>query len=304
MVMSQHRTGCRESGYITVTFNCTGTISTVPTEIKMKYKLSLLLLVSCVGWINIGSFMHRKNDIVYISACNGHYHNVAMQHTLRWRSTTVSMSSSNIESNSKGFGVSKKEQSNISIKPTGATKFKHKSGEFAQLLIRESKKFDNIIKLDFNDRVIHDCYARLEGSEVCWFIGKVAHIPEVSMKDAFELYIILLKEYSKSLRPKELAVKSTGVNLQIWYAPGNSEMSVAQNKISLKLYAPVAIGSGNTESQPSDVSKVGAVESFIGFQPEVYQDGEEGFRVLRDSNGQPLGKPFEVTMNSPTSLQS
>ena len=144
MVMSQHRTGCRESGYITVTFNCTGTISTVPTEIKMKYKLSLLLLVSCVGWINIGSFMHRKNHIVYISVCNGHYHNVAMHHTLRWRSTTVSMSSSNIESNSKGFGVSKKEQSNISIKPTGATKFKHKSGEFAQLLIRESKKFDNI----------------------------------------------------------------------------------------------------------------------------------------------------------------
>ena len=268
----------------------------------MKDKLSFLLLVSCVGWINIISLIYR-NDIAH-SACAGLYHNVAMQHTFRWRSTTVSMSSSNIESNSKGFGATKKDQSAISIKPTGAAKFKHKSGQFAQLLMRESKKFDNIIKLDYNERVIHDCYARLEGSEVCWFIGKVAHIPEVSMKDAFELYLVLLKEYSKSLRPKELAVKSTGVNLQIWYAPGNSEMSVAQNKISLKLYAPAAIDSGNTELQPSDVSKVGAVESFIGFQPEVYQDGEEGFRVLRDSNGHPLGKPFEVTMNSPNSLLS
>lgn len=271
----------------------------------MSSSLLLLLMVSCIGWIIISSLIHRNKNIIIHSACKyttGLYHNVAIQqYTFRWRSTIVSMSSNSIESNSsKGFGVSKKEQSTISIKPTGAAKFKHKSGEFAQLLLRESKKFDNIIKLDYNDKVIHDCYARLEGSEVCWFIGKVAHIPEVSMKDAFELYIVLLKEYSKSLRPIELAVKSTSINLQIWYAPGNSEMSVAQNKISLKLYTSAA----NTTSQPYDVSKVGAVESFIGFQPEVYQDGEEGFRVLRDSNGHPLGKPFEVTMKSPDSLQS
>jgi len=263
--------------------------------------MSLLLLVSCVGWMSISSFMNRNHIANNLS--NDLYYGDAIRHTLRWR-TILSVNANNGDI-SKGFGVSKKEDSTISIKPTGSAQFKHKSGEFAKLLMRESKKFDNIIQLD-NDKVIYDCYARLEGSDVCWFIGKVAHIPEVSMKDVFHLYIVLLKEYSKSLRPKELAVKSSGDNLQIWYAPGNSEMSVAQNKISLKLYIHVPIDSVNTQlqSQSSDVSKVGSVESFIGFQPEVYQNGEEGFRVLRDLDGHPLGKPFEVTMNAPNSLQS
>ena len=116
------------------------------------------------------------------------------------------------------------------------------------------------------------------------------------MKDAFTKIEVLLTEYSKSLRPKDLSGPlATNRNLEIWYAPGNSEMTVAQNKISLKKYS-------NEIKDDEDCTST-YFEFDIGFEPEIYQNNELGFRCKRDSNGDPVAAEFEVQTKAPSEMQ-
>jgi hypothetical protein len=103
-------------------------------------------------------------------------------------------------------------------------------------------------------------------------------------------------EYAKALRPKELTsplVIKQASDLQIWYAKGNSEMDVAQNKVSLKRFTPLVL------EEYSHLLESAAVEDFIGLEPEIYQGGEAGFRVQRSESGDPLAPSFEINTQPP-----
>lgn len=100
------------------------------------------------------------------------------------------------------------------------------------------------------------------------------------------------------MRPKELAyAKSSSNNIQLWYAPGNTEMNVAQNKQNLIQY----INNNNQQSQ-NDTNINTSIDNYVGFQPEIYQSGEEGFRVKRDKDGKPLSSAFEVNISNDQTL--
>jgi hypothetical protein len=151
-------------------------------------------------------------------------------------------------------------------------------------LAKQSEIYDNLFKENGNNHHI-DVYCRLNITEVFYFVGKVNYIPTLTANNALLAQKNLIIEYSKSLRPKDLAGPNGMLgDLELWYAPGNSEMNVAQNKI--KLEGPLI---GNEEDMLGIVKP-----KEIGFSPEIYQGGEEGFRCKRDNQGNPLAAVFDV----------
>lgn len=157
-------------------------------------------------------------------------------------------------------------------------------GSFAKVLVKQSEVYDELYKQYENNHHI-DVYCRLNINDIFYFIGKVNYIPTHNAINALLAQKNLMIEYSKSLRPKDLAGPNGMLgNLEIWYAPGNSEMNVAQNKI--KLEGPLI---GNEEDMLGIVKP-----KEIGYSPEIYQNGEEGFRCKRDNEGNPLKQAFDV----------
>ena len=54
--------------------------------------------------------------------------------------------------------------------------------------------------------IARDVYCRLSNDDVFWFIGKVVHDPSaVSTEDAMAVLEPLLREYGRTLRPRDLA---------------------------------------------------------------------------------------------------
>jgi len=82
--------------------------------------------------------------------------------------------------------------------------------------------------------------------------------------------------------------------LEIWLAPGNTEMDVAKNTQALALLPLPPV---------EELPPLTAVSPDIGYEPEIYQNGEQGFRVKRDLLGAPIGKVLEVQMASPAELE-
>lgn len=191
---------------------------------------------------------------------------------------------------SKGFGSKaiNTQQNNVPavepIKLTRKTDTRQVMGNFAKVLAKQSEIYDNLYKENGNDHHV-DVYCRLSISDTFYFVGKVNYISNITTSNALLAQKNLIIEYSKSLRPKDLAGPNGMLgDIEIWYAPGNSEMNVAQNKV--KLEGPLI---GNEE----DV--IGIVkQKEIGYSPEIYQNNEEGFRCKRDNLGNPIKSAFEV----------
>ena len=123
-------------------------------------------------------------------------------------------------------------------------------------------------------------------------MGKIACVP-TNDDDRFIETGLLLKriifEYSKDqLRPQNMGGKYAS-GLELWLAPGDSEMDVATNKVNLE---PIK---GSLSDTPT---KLKADE--IGYDPEVYVGDERvkgGLRVERDENGVTTKPPFEVNLS-------
>lgn len=183
----------------------------------------------------------------------------------------------------KGFGKASLSSSSGLLRRTRVQEFHKVTGSYAKLLSKQAKKFE-----DFKNSgvpVANDLYARLVGEETCWFIGKSIHAPTVTDLAAIDILLPLLQEYAKSLRPKELAGPKATNDLQVLYTKGNSEMDVAQNKVPLTVYA----------SGPDCAVRSFIPSDDVGYEPEIYQNNEEGFRCWRDSQGLPIKAKFEVT---------
>jgi len=132
------------------------------------------------------------------------------------------------------------------------------------------------------------CKSPLNDPELLWFVGKVNIRPDTAATS--EQAVIsqkrLILEYAKrELRPQNFGGKYAD-SLELWLAPGDSEMDAVQNKVSLK----------KVDGSISDLSEDFSV-SDVGFNPEIYVGDEQekgGLRIKRDINGNPIKPVFEI----------
>lgn len=180
-----------------------------------------------------------------------------------------------------GFGVIRKQAS------TGYTGVK--------ALRKATNNYDRLKKqYEDNKDVCRDLYVRspLNNEKLFWFVGKIICDPtaSVSVEEAALAQKRLILDYAKlKLRPNNFGGKYANT-LEIWLAPGDSEMDTVQNKVSLEQVK------GSSSDIPQDLDK-----DVFGYNPEIYV-GEEiekgGLRVERDENGHPTKPVFEVNESS------
>lgn len=98
---------------------------------------------------------------------------------------------------------------------------------------------------------------------------------DVSLEQCVARQYPLIEHHASNLRPIELYPRRG--ELEIWTAPGDSELDVAYNRPSVvfEKHARVVEGASSINN------------NMIGYQGEVYQQGEEGFRTWRTDDGRP-----------------
>ena len=109
---------------------------------------------------------------------------------------------------------------------------------------------------------------------VFWFLGKVAHVSDVSLEECVARQWPLIQQHAANLRPLDLFPAVTSGQLELWCAtPPDSELDVAYNR-------PGVVFTKMEQDVPgADKIKT----SLIGFRGEVYEGGEEGFRTWRSA---------------------
>lgn len=127
----------------------------------------------------------------------------------------------------------------------------------------------------------NDVYIREPNSDEFWFVGKVARVSDVTVEQAISRQWPLIESHGSNLRPIEL-FPARG-SLEIWCAPGDSEMEVAYNDPDL-----VFTKMKREVEGASDIKN-----ALVGFQGENYEGGEEGFRTWRDEEGRATRLPVQ-----------
>jgi len=123
-----------------------------------------------------------------------------------------------------------------------------------------------------------DLYARSSPtSTTFFFVGKVARISDVTLETAVGRQWGLIEQHAARLRPLEL-YKEWG-NLELWCTDGDTEMDVAYHR-------PKAVFTKMEKVGVEQGSK-GVRNIEVGFQGEIYDSGEEGFRIERREDGTP-----------------
>mmetsp|Transcript_3653 Transcript_3653/g.8717 ORF Transcript_3653/g.8717 Transcript_3653/m.8717 type:complete len:278 (+) Transcript_3653:93-926(+) len=123
----------------------------------------------------------------------------------------------------------------------------------------------------------NDVYAMspAPNNEEVWYVGKVAKVSDISLEDCIARQWNLIETHATNLRPIELYPHRG--NLELWSAPGDTELDVAYNRQELIM----------TKMEHYEVTPKQLKNNMIGFQGEVYQEGEEGFRSWRNEDGSP-----------------
>jgi len=170
------------------------------------------------------------------------------------------------------------------------------SGSGTKQLRKAANTFDSLVKKHGKESV-SDVYVKspLNDPDLFWFVGKVArcidenelHGDSIPTEDEAVLsQKRLILEYAKrELRPQNLGGPFSE-GLELWLAPGDSEMDCVQNKVSLTKVE------GSTASLSDGFNVVD-----VGYNPEIYVGDEAtkgGLRIVRDSEGHPIKEAFEV----------
>lgn len=150
-----------------------------------------------------------------------------------------------------------------------------------QNIMRQHENYLAISKVGGNE-TITDIYARDPTKNTFWFVGKVSRCTgTVSIDQAIQRQWYLIEGHAARLRHKELAPKMK--TIELWAAPGDSELDVAFNRphvVFTKIPRP------KRQADIDQIRKsVKAVE--VGFQGEIYDQGEDGFRTERTDDGLP-----------------
>ena len=294
-----------------------GTISYYRIVVIMKTTILLAAIVS--SWSFAFPFQPPHNS------CQPHHPTIHQHHPSSQRTTSLyakkpakrskSKSSGGFGSSSKGGGFassSSKKNDTSSSSPADPTKVRVVSGftgSGTKVLATAANNFDRIRKL-FGKDATTDVYVRspLNDESTFWFVGKVIRMTEEEGEDngddnndgnklvgsvlpsEIEAVISqkrLILEYAKNqLRPQNMGGPYSK-NLELWTAPGDSEMDVVQNKVTL---VPI-IGSSKDLREGFNVNDV-------GYNPEIYVGEEKekgGLRVVRDNEGRPVKPVFEIS---------
>mmetsp|Transcript_25211 Transcript_25211/g.38805 ORF Transcript_25211/g.38805 Transcript_25211/m.38805 type:complete len:263 (-) Transcript_25211:69-857(-) len=170
------------------------------------------------------------------------------------------------------------------------------TGSGTKPLRQAANTFDDLRK-KYGSECCSDLYVRspLNDEETFWFVGKIARCTEGndlkgdSIPTEMEAVISqkrLILEYSKhQLRPQNFGGPYAKA-LEIWLAPGDSEMDVVQNKVTLT----------KVDGSVQDITDGFAVAD-VGFNPEIYIGDEiqkGGLRVQRDEEGRPIKAVFDI----------
>ena len=126
----------------------------------------------------------------------------------------------------------------------------------------------------------NDVYIPEADSNVFWFVGKVARVSDISVEQAVARQWPMIIHHAGQLRPIELFPGRA--HLEIWVAPGDSELEVAYNRKDLVF-----------QKMSREVEGAAQVKSnLIGFQGEVYdKEAGMGFRTLRNKADGTPAKP-------------
>lgn len=185
---------------------------------------------------------------------------------------------------------------------------------FSTKLFREPSKWDNLVDEDDEEELLpappdmkyvprnvmrqhqnffdireaggkemtNDIYVPEPNSDIFWFVGKIARVSDVTVEQAVARQWPLIEQHAANLRPIEL-FPSRG-HLELWVAPGDSEMEVAYNKPDLKFI-----------KMEKEAEGAAAIKSNrIGFQGEIYEKGAGmGFRSCRKPNGSPAKEEIQ-----------
>ena len=173
------------------------------------------------------------------------------------------------------------------------------TGSGTKPLRAAANTFDKL-RQEFGPEACSDVYVRapLNDPITFWFVGKIAirqprsGDSDDSLKITPEMAIWsqkrLILEYAKQqLRPQNLGGKFSE-GQEVWLAPGDSELDVVQNKITLTK----VVGSIN------DLPDGFVVKDTVGYNPEIYVGDEVhkgGLRVQRNGDtGEPINPVFEI----------
>ena len=157
--------------------------------------------------------------------------------------------------------------------------------------LRQAANTFDAIRKDHGKESTNDvyCYSPLNDEETFWYVGKIAFRPGTAATplQAALSQKRLIFEYSKrELRPQNLGGKYAS-SLELWLAPGDSEMDAVQNKVSLT----------KVEGTTKDLLDNFSVKD-VGYNPEIYVGDEVekgGLRIKRNpTTGEPLKPVFEV----------
>lgn len=204
-----------------------------------------------------------------------------------------------------GFGSKSASASIDSAKVRSVSGY---TGSGTKVLADAANNFDRIRKL-FGVAATTDVYVRspLNDETVFWYVGKVIRMIDAKANEVdddvdgtmrgtvypTEAEAILsqkrlILEYAKNqLRPQNMGGPYSKA-LELWSAPGDSEMDVVQNKVTLVRIA----GSSRDLSEGFNVNDV-------GLNPEIYVGDEKkkgGLRVVRDTEGRPVNPVFEINV--------
>jgi hypothetical protein len=191
-----------------------------------------------------------------------------------------------------GFGAPSAKKGSKTRSVSGYT------GSGTKPLAKAANNFDTIRKI-YGKEGSSDLYIRspLNDESLFWFVGKVVRrlksddddmdgtVVPTEMEAVISQKRLIIEYAKNQLRPQNFGGPYSK-NLEIWIAPGDSEMDVVQNKISLVKVT------GST----SDLRDGFSVND-VGLNPEIYigdERNEGGLRVNRDENGDPIKEVFEI----------
>lgn len=159
-------------------------------------------------------------------------------------------------------------------------------------VVRQHQNFDALFGAGGTE-LVRDLYVpEPDQPTKFWFVGKVASISDVKPQQAVARQWALIVEHAGNLRPIELFPHRG--KLEIWMAPGDSELDVAYNRPEIVF-----------EQLTRDVEGAEALKSsMVGFQGEVYERGPGmGFHTFRDRDTGLALKPEIQTPETPQAMQ-
>jgi hypothetical protein len=145
--------------------------------------------------------------------------------------------------------------------------------------------------------------------ERCWYVGKVAAAKGVSPVAAIEAQAPLIVGHARLLLPSifgdvardtasasaaaAAAAAAASSDVSFWYAPGDTELQVAQDQIPLRSAAGAS---------SHDRSMVPSSAIDVGFEHESHAPDEKGFFCRRDEEGEPLGEAVQANFAPPSTI--